>query len=367
MIRSVFAMMVLVSCVGPDGLPPGDDPDLDGGARPPPPPLPLPLVPPEPADNPSSPAKIALGRLLFWDPVLSGNGDIACASCHDPRTGYADGRPTALGTLDASLTPPNRNSQTVLDTAWNGAIAGAPIPDCEAAPMFWDNRAHSLEEQARGPLTSPAEMMGSAYTAATIFPELVTRLEGIPAYAAQFEAVFGAVAITDDNIVRAIAAFERTLTNPRTSFDRFVGGDATALTPQQQRGLQVFGEIGCRNCHGGPMFSDYRLHELRVPDLAGAAHDAGDGANRFRTPSLRNITHTAPYMHNGSLAGLPQVFQFYRQATQNPVDPALRGVRTPTPQEAPDVIAFLEALGDAPFDTSIPVSVPSGLTPGGTR
>lgn len=367
MIRSVIAMMVLVSCVGPDGEPPGEGPD--GGTRPPPrqPPLPLPRVAPEPADNPGTPAKIALGRLLFWDPVLSGNGDIACASCHDPRTGYADGRRTAVGTVDTTLTPPNRNSQTVLNTAWNGAIAGDLAPRPEDAPMFWDNRAHSLEEQARGPLTAPAEMMGSAYTAATIFPELVTRLEGIPAYAAQFETVFGPRGITETNIVRAIAAFERTLTNPETSFDRFVGGDTTALTPQQQRGLQMFGQIGCRNCHNGPMFSDFQLHELRVPDLAGAAHDDGDGSNRFRTPSLRNITHTAPYMHNGSLGGLPQVFQFYRQATQNPRDPALRGVRTPTPEEAPDVIAFLEALGDAPFDTSIPPSVPSGLTPGGTR
>ncbi len=370
MIRtSVMGLMVLVSCVGPDGK----APEPDGGADQPPPGQqppghpPLPATVPQPSDNPTSPAKVALGRLLFWDPVLSGNADIACASCHDPRTGYADGRRTAVGTVDPTLTPPNRNSPTVLNTAWNGSITGAPIPRAEDAPMFWDNRAHSLEHQARGPLTAPAEMMGTSFSATTIFPELVSRLQGIPAYATQFEAVFGVNGITETNIVRAIAAFERTLTNTQSSFDRFIGGDPTAMTPQQQRGFRVFQDNGCVHCHNGPMFSDYQLHELRVPDLAGVAPDAGDGSNRFRTPSLRNITRTAPYMHHGGLAGIPQVFQFYRQATQDPRDPALRGVRTVAPEDAPDVIAFFEALGDAPFDTSIPPTVPSGLTPGGTH
>ena len=348
----------LASCVGPDhGGDPIDDDPPDGGTSAPSD-LALPLTPPSPATNPSSAEKIALGRLLFWDPVLSGDRELACATCHHPQFGYADGRPTSIGTT--------RNAPTILDTAWNGAVLGNAIPRCEDAPMFWDNRARSLESQARGPLTAANEMMGTAYTAQTIFPELIARLSAIPAYASLFEAAFGATGITETTIIQAIAAFERTLTNPQTSYDRYVGGDTTALTAQQRRGLDVFTTNRCTNCHSGPMFSDFALHELRVPDLAGAEHDAGDGANRFRTPTLRNIARTAPYMHDGVFAGFPQVFQFYRQATQNPADPKLRGVRTPSPQEAPDVIAFFAALGDSPFDASIPATVPSGLTPGGT-
>jgi len=350
---------VLVSCVvGLAGCVLDESPDdrgdvVDGGpeadAGTPRSPLALPLEPPDPAGNPTSAEKVALGRLLFWDPVLSGDRNVACATCHDPQLGYADGLRTPPGLA--------RNSMTVLDTAWNGATVSRPMPRAEDAPMFWDNRTHSLEEQARGPITTAAEMMGTSYTASTIFPELVARLSAIPEYATRFAAAFGPGPITDANIVAAIAAFERTLTTPDTSYDRFVNGDATALTAQQQRGLDVFTTNGCVNCHSGPMFSDFELHDLGVPDP--------DGRNRFRTASLRNVTLTAPYMHNGVFPGLQQVFAFYREAGQNAVDPKLRGVRPPTPQQAPDVLAFLAALGDAPFDRSLPATVPSGLTPGG--
>jgi len=239
----------------------------------------------------------------------------------------------------------------------NGATVMRPMPRPEDAPMFWDNRAHSLEEQARGPLTTAAEMMGTSYTATTIFPELVTRLSGIPEYATRFTAAFGPGAITDAKIVAAIAAFERTLTAPETSYDRFVNGDVTALSAQAQRGLEVFKTNGCVNCHSGPMFSDFELHDLGVPDP--------EGPKLFRTASLRNITRTAPYMHNGVFPGFQQVFGFYRDAGQNARDPKLRGVTPPAPPQAADFIAFLTALSDGPFDRSIPASVPSGLTPGG--
>ena len=347
-----LVLVALSGCMEPhDGAGPIDV-DAGDGVQPPAEQA-LPLSAPDPADNPRTPAKVALGRLLFWDPILSGDRDVACASCHDPESGYADPRPS-------STTPGGRNALTVLNAAWNGATAGHPQPDCELAPMFWDNRARSLEEQARGPITAADEMMGDHYTAQTIFPEIVTRLQAIPDYVARFDAVYGPGQITETTIVRSIAAFERTLTNPQTSYDR---GE---LSPQAERGMRVFLQIGCANCHSGPMFSDYELHVLRVPDPPGSiVHDAGDGTNRFRTPTLRNVTRTAPYMHGGVFATIPQVFQFYRQATNNPIDPDLRGVRTPTPQEAPDVEAFLRALGDAPFDTSVPAAVPSGLTPGG--
>ncbi len=349
---SVLTMVALGGCVL-DEDPARDDDLVDGGPQveedPPRSPLALPLVPPDPAANPTSPAKVALGRLLFWDPVLSGDRNVACATCHDPDLAYTDGMQTPVG-----LT---KNSMTILDTAWNGLIAMRPTPRAEDAPMFWDNRAHSLEEQARGPITTAAEMMGSSYTATTIFPELIARLSAIPEYGALFTAAFGPGAITDAKIVAAIAAFERTLTTPASSYDRFVNGDTTALSAQAQRGLEIFKANGCVNCHSGPMFSDFELHDLGVPDPA--------GRGLFRTASLRNITLTAPYMHNGVFPGFQQVFGFYRNAGQNARDPKLRGVTPPAPQQAPDFIAFLTALSDGPFDRSIPASVPSGLPPGG--
>jgi len=319
-----MVVLVLVGCVHPEGAPLGDDmpaPDAEvpDGAPPPDPARPvLPATPPDPADNPRTPAKVALGRQLFFDPILSGDRTTSCATCHRPELAFTDGRPTPPGVA--------RNSMTVLNTAWNGLVDATP-PDPAQAPMFWDNRTRSLEAQAKGPLTSAAEMMGTHYTAQTIFPELVARLSASPDYTAKFDAAFGGSSITEDNIARAIAAYERTLVTPQTSFDR------GQLSPLAQAGGQIFDAIGCTNCHSGPMFSDWKLHRLR--------------GELIRTPSLRHVTRTAPYMHDGSLATLPNVFQFYRQATENPVDPDLRGVRTPTPQEAPAVEAFLAALGDS--------------------
>lgn len=311
--------------MAPDVAPLGDDvpTGVDAGvdtAPPPGPPRPvLPSTPaPDPADNPRSPAKIELGRQLFFDPILSGDRTTACATCHDPQRAFTDGRPTPPGVA--------RNSMTVLNTAWNGLVNATP-PDLAQAPMFWDNRTRSLEAQAKGPITAAAEMMGTSYTAQTIFPELVSRLLASPDYCAKFDAAFGPGQVTEDSIVKAIAAYERTLVTPQTSFDR------GALSPQAQAGVQIFEAIRCTNCHSGPMFSDFKLHRLR--------------GELIRTPSLRNVTRTAPYMHDGSLATIPDVFRFYRDATQNPVDPDLRGVRTPTPQEAPAVEAFLAALGDS--------------------
>jgi cytochrome c peroxidase len=332
---------------GGDGDGDGDG-DRGGGATQPRSLLALPLVPPQPAANATSAAKVELGRTLFWDPVLSGDRTVACATCHDPDLAYTDGMRTPIGLP--------RNTMSLLDIAWNGLTADGVPPRPEDAPMFWDNRAHSLEQQARGPIIAAAEMMGSSFTEATIFPELVTRLSSIPEYATQFSAVFGASGVSEANILAAVAAFERTLNAPESSYDRFVKGDTTALTAQQQRGLAVFTNNGCVNCHSGPMFSDFELHDLRVP---------GGGGTRFRTASLRGVTLTAPYMHNGAFSSLPEVFGFYRQATQNSPDPQLRGVRAPTGAQAADVISFLLSLSDGEFDRTIPTRVPSGLQPGG--
>ena len=328
----------------------------------------------EPAANPSTDPKIALGRDLFWDPILSGDRDVACASCHHPAFGYADGRRTSIGTGGSGLGPrrtiaagaptPTRNAMTVLNVAFNGLTLDGPTTAL-AAPMFWDNRAHSLEEQAVGPIGAASEMRGAAFDAAHILPEIVARLSAIPAYVAQFERAFGPEPVTADRVAGAIAAFERSIVATDSSFDRYMRGDAAALTPQQQRGMAVFQGSGCGGCHSGPMFSDFELHALGVPDLPGAAHDAGDGRNRFRTASLRFVTKTAPFMHNGVFNTLDDVYRFYQRADDRSPDPALRAVRAPRGDDAVAVSAFLESLSDGTYDTTVPPSVPSGLPVGG--
>ncbi len=327
-----------------------------------------------PAANPSTDAKVALGRDLFWDPILSGNRDVACASCHHPALGYADGRRTSIGTggtgLGAQRTiapgapTPNRNAMTILDAAFNGLTLDGPSTAL-GAPMFWDNRARSLEQQALGPIAAESEMRGSAYDAEHILPEVVARLSAVPAYVARFERAFGAGPVTADGVASAIASFERSIVATDASFDRYMRGDATALTAQQLRGMAVFERSGCGGCHAGPMFSDFELHALGVPDLPGAAHDAGDGRNRFRTASLRFVTRTGPYMHNGVFNTLDDVYRFYLRADDRAADPQLRGVRAPRGDDAADVSAFLAALSDGTVDTTVPASVPSGLPVGG--
>lgn len=327
-----------------------------------------------PATNPSSDAKVALGRDLFWDPILSGNRDVACASCHHPAFGYADGLRTSIGTGGSGLGPrrtlaagaprPTRNAMTVLDAAFNGlTLDGATA--ALGAPMFWDNRAHSLEQQALGPISAEGEMRGGAYDAQHILPEIVARLSAVPAYVARFGGAFGPTGITADRVAGAIAAFERSIVATDSSFDRYMRGEPTALTAQQVRGMAVFEGAGCGGCHSGPMFSDFELHAIGVPDLPGAAHDAGDGRNRFRTASLRFVTRTAPYMHNGVFNTLDDVYAFYQRADDRSPDPALRGVRAPRGDDAAAVTAFLASLSDGAYDASVPASVPSGLPVGG--
>ncbi|MEZ4472447.1 MAG: cytochrome c peroxidase [bacterium] len=282
------------------------------------------IQPRSPADNPTTAAKVALGRLLFWDPILSGPRDIACATCHHPDFAYGDGIALSIGTGGQGLGPDRvrgrgapfvpRNAPTVLNTGFNGWTGGA-MPDPEDAPMFWDSRAHSLEAQALGPIQSDVEMRGNTYPEAEALDRVVARLAAVPEYEALFAAAFGvdpAEAVTVEHLSNAIAAFERHLSQLTSPFDRFQAGDARALTAQQQRGLRAFNAAGCADCHRGPMFSDYRLHRLNTPDNPATPEvDRGDGQGRFRTPTLRNVALTGPYMHGGVFRTLPDVMRFY--------------------------------------------------------
>lgn len=338
-----------------------------------------------PADNPQSADKIALGRLLFWDPILSGNKDVACASCHHPRDGYAENRDLSIGVngvgfgRNRRFVSPNavpfvkRNSPTILNVGFTGMDrAGTHNP--ADAPMFWDMRVASLEAQALEPIKSFEEMRGSAYPEDKAVGEVVARLNAIPEYRAAFAKAFGDEnAVGAANLGRAIAAFERSLLANNTPFDRYMRGERSAMTPAQIEGMRRFERVGCAECHNGPMFSDYKPHVLGVPDNTKiAASDSGikDSPYAFRTASLRNLRYTAPYMHSGVFDNLREVMDFYDDAPENPnvgrreVDRLVRALDDPD-DEAAALIEFLGALNDDSFDKTIPARVPSGLAPGG--
>jgi cytochrome c peroxidase len=251
--------------------------------------------------------------------------------------------------------------------------------------MFWDNRVRSLETQALEPIKAFDEMRGTAYSEDEALDVVVARLQAVPEYATLFEGAFHPDgAITALRIGEAIAAFERTLLAVNSPFDRFRAGDQSALTDQQRRGMEEFDDAGCERCHDGLMFSDFDLHAEGVAEhtLVETA-DEGGGRFRFRTPSLRNVALTAPYMHNGTLATLEDVLDFYDEGrSENPnvsngggrsrggrglasLDRDFRRVNNMSDREIEDIIAFLEALTDPGFDRTIPSRVPSGLPPGG--
>ena len=355
---------------------------------------PLPRVPLAPADNPTTPERVALGRLLFWDPELSGSRDVACATCHHPDFGYAENRDLSIGVTGVGLgasrrfaegtTIPfvKRNSPTVLNTAFNGiAEDGQYAPSL--APMFWDLRARSLETQALEPLKSLEEMRGTSYPEDQAVGVVVARLAAIEEYRTLFAAAFGTEpAVTADNLGKALAAFQRSLSATNAPFDRYMRGERGAMSEAAVRGMDRFQRIGCVNCHKGPMFSDYKLHVLGVPDNRLLTQtDAGgvDGGYAFRTASLRNLRYTAPYMHSGVLEDLQDVLRFYNRVqrgggnrpgarntnvSRDQLDPLVRQLRG-VGRGNGDLLAFLDALNDEAFDRTIPARVPSGLAVGG--
>ena len=340
-----------------------------------------------PSGNPHSLAKADLGRLLFWDPILSGSEDVACATCHHPEFGYAENLDISIGVNGVGLgsarsfASPNsipfvkRNSQTILNTAFNG-IDPQGRYDPATAPMFWDVRAQGLEAQALIPLLTFEEMRGHAYSEDDAVDSVVTRLKGIPAYEELFTSAFGGE-ISAENLGKALAAFQRTLLANNSPYDRYMRGDSEAMTRVQVQGMRQFERVGCKDCHNGPMFSDYKLHVLGIPDnrkLPESDRGGVDQSYAFRTASLRNLAYTAPYMHSGVFRTLDDVLDFYddrgrrdarnQNLVRDQLDPLLRGLGDVDDHER-EIIAFLGALNDDSFDKTIPAQVPSGLPPGG--
>ena len=289
---------------------------------------PLPPIP-VPADNPQTDAKVRLGAQLYFDTRLSADNTISCATCHDPRTGWANPHPTDTGIRGQVG---GRNSGTVINSAYMRF-------------QFWDGREASLEGQAVGPIHNPIEM-GETHE------NVVRKLNAIPGYREQFQAVFGGDA-TIDGIGKAIAAFERSIVSGPAPYDRYLMGDRSAMSPAALRGLRLFnGKAHCTPCHSGPLFSNQGFHNIGVgmdkakPDLGRFDHtqDPAD-KGKFKVPTLRNIAETPPYLHDGSEATLLDVIEYYnRGGTANPgLDPLMLPLHL-TAREKADLVTFLEAL-----------------------
>lgn len=266
----------------------------------------LDLYLPAPEDNPLTPEKITIGRELFFDKRLSRDGSVSCASCHDPERAFSDGRAVAVGVLGREG---RRNAPALINRAYGRLF-------------FWDGRVATLEEQVLKPIQDANEMdMTVSEAAARV---------GLPA----------------DDISRALASFVRSILSGDSPYDRFIDGDRTALTAEEQTGLQIFrGRGNCTACHFGPNFSDDRLHNTGVAWREGKFTDIGAGQGNFKTPTLREVARTAPYMHDGSLATLEQVIDFYSDGGRtNPrLDPEIRRLNLSS-EEKRMLTVFLRSL-----------------------
>lgn len=323
------------------------------------------LEPDIPQNNPLTAEKVALGKKLYFDKRLSADGTVSCASCHDPLHGFADGKSVATGIRGQAGA---RNSPTVLYAGFSEV-------------QFWDGRAPTLEEQAKQPLINPVEMGQPSHDA------VVKAVASIGEYPPLFQQAFGSPEITIDRIAQAIASFERTLAPFSSPFDRFLAGDKTALSDSAKRGFQLFqGKARCVTCHefntSFPYFTDNKFHNIGVAmkgnfeQLAreaqaiqarrdkeaesSLAHKPGVEAlgrwivtrepkdiGAFKTPGLRNVALTAPYMHDGSLKTLEEVMDFYNRGGEpNPnLDGGMRPLNL-TKEEIADIIEFMRSLTD---------------------
>ncbi|MEC7231374.1 MAG: cytochrome c peroxidase [Planctomycetota bacterium] len=277
----------------------------------------------------ASEEEFALGRALFFDPVLSGRGTIACASCHRPEFAFADNRATSRG-IEGYLT--RRNAPAIFNKGLS-------------ENLLWDGRASTLEEQVVMPIENPEEMALGIAAA-------VNRLGFDEDYDRRFREVYGRE-VNGEDLAKALAAFVRGLTVGDSPVDRFRLGERAALTPDEEAGLWIYeGKGGCWKCHNGPNFSDEDFHNTGVGAVDGVpargrCEITGDEADRgrFRTPGLRMLTKTAPYMHDGSIETLAEVVEFYRRGgnvNSNRSD-RMRELRL-TDTEARQLVAFLEAL-----------------------
>jgi cytochrome c peroxidase len=295
---------------------------------------------PIPEDNPMSADVVELGQMLFFDPRLSGNNEVSCATCHDPNLGYGDNQPT-FNMYNGGQG--KRNSPTVINSGYYTS-------------NFWDGRAASLEEQALGPIENPNEMNQP-------LGELIEELKSINGYNERFSTAFGKNGLTEENIAKALAAFQRQIVVKDTPYDQFLNGDTNALTQQELRGLNLFtGKAMCVTCHNGPNLSDNQFYNIGInTDDEGRYAVTKDDKDlgRIRTPGLYGITHTAPYMRDGSIATLEEVINYYDRGGDNHPNKSffIQQFMQPiglTAEEKTDLVTFLKVLGGAPPKFSAP-------------
>ncbi len=327
----VCGSLMTVGCA-PDKTPPlaPDSPQLKAFA-----PLPGAMESPK---NPITEEKVALGRMLYYDTRLSKGQDISCNTCHRLDNYGVDNEPTSIGHRGQRG---DRNSPTVYNAAGHFA-------------QFWDGRAADVEEQAKGPIMNPVEM------AMPSEEQLVRVLKSMPDYVAAFKAAFpdDKDPVTYDNVARAIGAFERKLLTP-SRWDKFLGGDASALTPAELGGLNEFISANCQSCHMGPYLGGSLFQKLGVvkpwPDTSdlGRYNVSGNEADKmmFKVPSLRNIAKTGPYFHDGSVKTLPEAVSAMAEYEVG---------KQLTPDQVQAIVAFLDALtGEIPADYVKPPELPT--------
>ena len=331
-----------------------------------------------PKNNPMSERKIALGRALFFDKQLSIDGTVSCATCHDPASAFASGDAVAIGVREQKGT---RNAPTLLNSVFSQSY-------------FWDGRTATLEEQAKQPLLNPSEM-GMKNEAA-----LVERISAIDEYRKSFQRVFPREGVTLDTIANAIAAFERTLVSDNSPFDRFISGDQQAISAAQKRGWKLFkGKAKCIECHSftgaSPFFTDFQSYntgiaanEMTLTKSLPTGRQGQDSASlfahtrgfaelgrylvtnelkdigAFKTPTLRDIELTGPYMHNGSIKTLLDVVRFYNQGGEknSNLDEKLRPLNL-TDEEMSDLVEFMRALTSDAVLRQVQSSKPQNRNP----
>ena len=306
--------------------------------------IPAPLLP---GDNPLTVEGIALGRRLFYDPILSADGSQSCSTCHSPENAFTDSRQFSVG-IDG--TEGGRNSMAIFNVAWN-----------YEGLFFWDGRALSVEDQAFGPVVNPIEMKNT-------WPNAVASLQAHNEYPALFEAAFGTATIDSVLVTKAIAQFERTLVSSNSRFDQYLRGEIE-LTASEQNGLEVFMDENrgdCFHCHGNPnnpLWTDNSFHNNGLDQTfadRGRGLITGDPLEfgLFKTPSLRNLAYSAPYMHDGRFATLEEVINHYSEGLvySETIDPLMKkvaqgGVQLNEEDKA-DLKAFLLSLSDPSFITN---------------
>ena len=313
----------------------------------------LPEVAPAPENNSPTTAKVTLGKMLFMDPRFSSTGTVSCNSCHNVMEGGDDSRTFSMGVHGKTG---GRNAPTV----WNSAFHSV---------QFWDGRAELLEDQAKGPVTNPVEMGVSE------IEQAMDKVRAIPGYKPYFDDAFGKDSMTVENAAKAVAAFERTLITPNSAYDKYVKGDKKAMTAQQVRGMETFASSGCTSCHSGAAFNGPKMEfgqgfYTKFPTFADDAYtkkydltadkgrESATGkvadAHMYRVPTLRNITDTAPYFHNGSVNDLSEAVRIMAKLQLN---------KALSDADVKDIVAFLAALtGEYPEITMPRLPATSGYS-----